>query len=240
MMHHLIERTEQWLDPRRRSRQALWYVVHRYGRRDRRIVKQYTQECRVRKLHLGCGWNLLTGWLNVDSVPRCRHALYLDARRPFYFGDQTFDYVFSEHMIEHIPYNDAVKMLAECHRVLKPGGKIRISTPDLDFLIALHHPDKSTLQHEYVVWSTRTFSNDVVEHNDVFVINNFMRDWGHTFIYDESTLNATMISVGFIDIARYGLGQSKDNALCNLENPTRIPIQFLEMETMTLEGTKAG
>jgi predicted SAM-dependent methyltransferase len=240
MMRYLIERAEQRLDPRRVSRQALWYIVHRYGLHDRKVVKQYTQECRVRKLHLGCGWNLLPGWLNVDSVPRCRHALYLDARRPFYFRDQTFDYVFSEHMIEHIPYNDGIKMLAECHRVLRPGGKIRISTPDLAFIIRLHDSNKSSLQKRYVVWSNQTFFNSTIENNDVFVINNFMRNWGHTFIYDESTLKLAMEIVGFANITRYELSESEDDKLCNLENLTRIPTQFLEMETMTLEGTKAS
>jgi len=240
MMRRLIEKTEQRLDPQRLSRQALWYIVHRYSPRDRSVVKQYIQGCRVRKLHLGCGWNLLPEWLNADSVPGGRRALYLDVRRPFYFEDEIFDYIFSEHMIEHISYSSGIKMLTECHRVLKPFGKIRISTPDLAFLIALHHPDKSPLQREYVIWANHTFVNDAIANNDVFVINNFMRNWGHTFIYDENTLRSAMQKAGFSDITRHALGKSKDDALCNLENRNRVPLQFLELETMTLEGIKAG
>jgi predicted SAM-dependent methyltransferase len=239
-MRRLIERIEGRLDPRKQSRQTLWYVVHRFGMRDRKFAKQYVLQSEVRKLHLGCGWNLLPDWLNMDYLPRCRGALYLDVRRPFYFVDETFDYIFSEHMIEHMSYHDGLNMLTECHRILKKGGKVRISTPDLAFLVKLYCANKSSLQREYIAWSNSTFLKDAPEDNEVFLINNFVRDWGHTFIYDENTLKTAMTRTGFTDITKCGLQESKDDALCNLENLTRIPTRFLEMETITLEGTKAG
>jgi hypothetical protein len=99
--------------------------------------------------------------------------------------------------------------------------------------------DKTPLQREYIAWANRTFVKDVPEYNSVFVINNFMRDWGHTFIYDENTLRTTMANAGFVDITKCNLRNSGDVALCNLENLTRIPLQYLEMETIILEGTKA-
>jgi predicted SAM-dependent methyltransferase len=239
-MRHFIERIEARLDPLRRSRQTFWYLAHRFGMRDRGLAEQYILQSHVRKLHLGCGWNLLPGWLNMDYLPESRDALYLDARRPFFFRDETFDYILSEHMIEHISYRDGLNMLGECHRILKRRGKIRISTPDLAFLIELYRADKSSLQQQYVVWANRTFVQHAPEDSEVFVINNFMRDWGHTFIYDVNTLATAMESAGFTDISKHNLRQSKDDALCNLENLKRIPARFLELETMTLEGTKAG
>jgi predicted SAM-dependent methyltransferase len=207
---------------------------------DRKCARRYILQSQVRKLHLGCGWNLLPDWLNTDHIPERRGALYLDARRSFFFSDETFDYIFSEHMIEHMSYHDGLNMLTECHRILKRWGKIRISTPDLAFLIRLYRADKSSLQQEYIAWANRTFVKDVPENNEVFVINNFMRDWGHMFIYDENTLKTAMINAGFTGITKCDLRQSKDDALCNLENVARIPAHFLELETIILEGTKAG
>lgn len=239
MMRHLIERIEERFDPLRRLRQTFWYLVHRFGMWDRKLAQRYILQSKVRKLHLGCGWNLLPGWLNVDYVPERRGALYLDARRPFFFKDETFDYIFSEHMIEHMSYHDGLNMLGECYRILKRHGKIRIATPDLAFLIALYRDDKSLLQRDYVAWANRTFVKDISKDNEVFVINNFMRDWGHMFIYNENTLITAMIKAGFTDILKCELRQSKDDALCNLESLARIPINFLELETITLEGTKA-
>jgi len=239
-MRRFIERIEGKLDPLQRSRQTLWYVVRRFGMQDRKFAKQYVLQSEVRKLHIGCGWNLLPDWLNTDYLPRCRGVLYLDVRRPFYFLDETFDYIFSEHLIEHISYHNGLDMLTECHRILKKGGKVRISTPDLAFLVNLYCDNKSALQREYITWSNSTFLKDAPKDNEVFSINNFMRDWGHTFIYDEKTLKTAMTSTGFTNITKCGLQQSKDDVLCSLENLTRIPTRFLEMETITLEGTKEG
>jgi predicted SAM-dependent methyltransferase len=190
------------------------------------------------KLHIGCGDHALPGWLNTDQFPNTGDIMHLDATRPFPFNNETFDYVFSEHMIEHLPYPDGLKMLAECHRVLKPSGKIRISTPNLALLIDIARANKSDLQRAYIKCASRTFIDGAPEDNETFVINNFVRDRGHTFIYDENTLRGAMTSVGFAQITKFDLQESRDVALRDLENETSMPPGFLRLETLTLEGTK--
>jgi SAM-dependent methyltransferase len=111
------------------------YLGHRLPGRDRAIARRYLAQSKVKKLHIGCGKNVLPGWLNMDALPLLPDVLYLDATRRFSFKDAAFDYIFSEHMIEHISYQHGLNMLAECRRVLQPSGKIRISTPDLNFLV---------------------------------------------------------------------------------------------------------
>jgi predicted SAM-dependent methyltransferase len=149
-----------------------------------------------------------------------------------------FDYIFSEHMIEHISYSNGFAMLSECHRVLKNNGKIRISTPDLQFMINLYRDNKSELQIEYIKWAADRFIKSAPYPDDTFVINNFFRDWGHLFIYDEKTLRSSLERAGFTDIVRCELNESKDEALQNLENEKRMPRGFLKLESFTLEGTK--
>jgi predicted SAM-dependent methyltransferase len=217
----------------------MWYVAHRFTSLDRRFAKKYLSEARVRKLHIGCGKNLLSEWLNMDHCPIFRDALFLDARRPFSFSDHTFHYIFSEHMIEHISYNDGLKMLNECQRILRPFGKIRISTPDLSFILGLYENEKTVLQREYLKWAAHEFFDDQQEVNEVFIINNLMRNWGHTFIYDENTLRDAMRKVGFTNIVKCDLRQSEDPELCNLENEARLPAGLLRLETVTLEGIKS-
>ncbi len=63
-------------------------------------------------------------------------------------------------------------MLKECWRVLKDGGKMRISTPDLAFLISLYQTDKSHLK-EFIRWLTRKIVDDAPFCDDTFVINYF-------------------------------------------------------------------
>jgi ubiquinone/menaquinone biosynthesis C-methylase UbiE len=73
-------------------------------------------------------------------------------------------------------------MLTESFRVLKRSGKIRISTPNLAFLVDLTRPNKSDLQRAYIKWAANAYTSGAPDDNEVFVINNFVRDWGHTFI----------------------------------------------------------
>ena len=210
----------------------------KFGLLDRQIVVEYLKRNDIRKLHIGCGDNILSGWLNSDYYPHSAAILHLDATKTFPLGNNEFDYIFSEHMIEHISYSQGLLMLTECFRVLKEEGTIRLSTPDLSFLIDLYKDDKSNLQKEYIKWATDTFIRDVQYYEDTFVINNFMRHWGHLFIYDEKTLRSSLEKAGFTRVTRCALNQSEDDSLRNLENEKRIPEGFLRLETITLEGRK--
>lgn len=129
-------------------------------------------------------------------------------------------------------------MLSECHRVLKRGGKIRISTPDLKFLIGLYREERSALENAYLNWANAEIVKASPENANVFVINNFVRDWGHQFIYDRDTLVLALKQAGFSEICMCGLNQSSVVAFQNLENERRMPEGFLKLETMTVEGTK--
>lgn len=217
----------------------LKYQVHRqFGRIDRQIVNNYLQQHQIRKLHIGCGFNLIDGWLNSDYQPIPTDILRLDATQTFPIDDNQIDYIFSEHMIEHISYGEGLSMLTECFRVLRQNGTIRVSTPNLPFLIDLYRSDRSERQQAYVKWATDNFIPDTDYYDETFVINNFVRNWGHQFIYDEKTLRTALEKAGFSNITRYDLNQSGEEAFRNLENESRLPEGFLQMETLTLEAKK--
>jgi predicted SAM-dependent methyltransferase len=128
----------------RELKQKAYLTIRKFRHVDRNIVANYLSQNNVRKLHIGCGSHILPGWLNSDYFTRSSDILHLDATRPFPFNDDEFDYIFSEHMIEHISYSQGFLMLTECFRVLKRNGQIRISTPDLSFLVDLHKENKSS------------------------------------------------------------------------------------------------
>jgi predicted SAM-dependent methyltransferase len=205
---------------------------------DQQIIDGYFCRERVRKLHIGCGGNILKGWLNSDYNSGHPEVVFLDATKPFPFNTDKFDYVFSEHMIEHFDFAQGFAMLLECHRILKPGGKLRISTPDLLFLIDLHREDKSELQKEYIKWSTDNFIKGAPYYAETFVINNFVRDWGHTFIYDENVLRYSLTKAGFEEISKCDVNESACSELKGLENDDRMPSAFLKLESLVLEAAK--
>src|SRR5258706_5700451 len=124
------------------------------GVANRNLLGAYLNEHRTAKLHIGCGDNLLDGWLNTDLLAETANVLCCAVTEPFPFVNNQFDYIFSEHVIEHMPHSKGSLMLKECFRVLKPNGKIRISTPDLAFLIDLYNNQKSDLQESYIKWTT--------------------------------------------------------------------------------------
>jgi SAM-dependent methyltransferase len=215
--------------------------MHQMQDRSGEARHQYFSQTTTPKLHIGCGKHILSGWLNTDSYLQDPSLpIYLfDASQKFPFGDATFAYVFSEHMIEHISYPAGLHMLRECLRVLKPRGVLRLSTPDLDFLLDLRRPDKSPLQREYIRWSAETNTPHVPDPtNETFVINNYVRDWGHTFIYDEKTLRQSMQLAGFSQLRKCNLQESSVDSLRNLENETRMPPGFLRLESMVFEALK--
>jgi predicted SAM-dependent methyltransferase len=203
------------------------------------------------KLHLGSGKNNLDGWINVDH-PRApiKHGGKPDVRMDITVrkGDDSWeryendsvDYIYTEHTIEHFHYNDCTVMLEECYRVLKPGGRIRIATPDLKFLIDLYNINKTPVQEQYMKYSCNNRSFEFVPHPiDTFVINNFVRDWNHTFIYDVKTLISLLTRCKFLNAREYSIGKSHTPVFKNIENQkNRVDISFYELETFVVEAKK--
>jgi predicted SAM-dependent methyltransferase len=207
---------------------------------NKRLIRKYFDAHHIYKLQIGSGMNYIEGWLNTDINPK-RGIIYLDACKRFDYDNNSFDYIFNEHFIEHIPYRVGEQFISECYRILRPGGKIRISTPDLKFLIELYGNNKSKEQKEYIRWAADTMFPDDVKgiYIDTFVINLFFYSWGHNFIYDEKVLIHLLDSCGFDNITRYDIGESDDDNLRNLEHHGYIIGEDRNrLEAMTFEATK--
>jgi SAM-dependent methyltransferase len=70
-----------------------------------------------------------------------------DLRRGIPFPDGHFDVVYHSHFFEHLDQAEGVRLLAECFRVLAPGGVIRVVVPDLRQLATAYVARCEALDH---------------------------------------------------------------------------------------------
>lgn len=209
----------------------------RFARFDERLRNEYLRANTEPKLHIGGGWHRLPGWLNTDLnlVPG---VMIVDATKRLPFADETFHFVYTEHMIEHISQEQGTSMLRECHRVMRTGGVIRVTTPDLAVIVGLYNSDLCDQQRRYLSWFCDTFVGESCPSKAAAAVNAFFRLWGHQFIYDEATLAATLSAAGFHSIVKPLMRQSEHAALSSLENAERYPEGLLAFESFTLEACK--
>jgi SAM-dependent methyltransferase len=209
-----------------------------------RQQKLYLQKAGIRKLHLGCGKNILDGWLNTDLKYRKDKISFLDVSIAFPFQNETFDFIFCEHLIEHLTFSQAMNLLHECHRVLRPQGAIRISMPSLSFVFDIWKNDSDPTNMEYVRWAAQKYLGkagvDYDENKaDVYVVSNFFRDFGHKVIHSPESLKSLLTRAGFKEMKRTTVGESDIPDLRLLEHHGRvIPEEFNRLETLVVEARK--
>lgn len=93
----------------------------------------------AKKLNLGCGADYRQGWTNLDawSNEEIRPDVFWDLRKlPLPFEDNTFDYIFSAHTLEHIE-GKLTGLVIELWRILKPNGILEIRVPHASHIGAL-------------------------------------------------------------------------------------------------------
>ena len=65
-------------------------------------------------------------------------------KTPYPFKDQEFDLILLKDSLEHVSYHKVEDVIKECHRILKPGGKLLIQCPDLEAIAhkVILHPER--------------------------------------------------------------------------------------------------
>lgn len=161
------------------------------------------------KLHVGCGNVKLLGWVNIDVEPGAAD-LIIDVRKGLPFDDNSVDFIYNEHFIEHLTYEEGQKVLKEFWRVLKKGGVLRIATPDLDYIINKYMSNWK--DQDWLSWPEYSFIKTRGE-----MLNVSFRWWGHKYLYNEEDLRRQLDRANFKKIIRCEWGKSKYVELSGLE-----------------------
>ena len=213
-----------------------WHYLRRQGK-FREYFANCAREGRAAGLHVGCGNRPIPGWCNTDVAHLNANVQYVNALEPLPFEDASFQYVFSEHFIEHLPFEEGLRFFREAARVLKPGGILRTATPDLKFLSELYSGADGG-RKRYIDYVSRQFDQDKPA-SPVVCFNRAFYGWGHRFIYDAPFLEQILSPFGFVRFKTFKPGQSDTPALQGLEQHGKsVPPEINEMETFVLEAVK--
>jgi len=202
----------------------------------------------VIRLNLGCGPKRIDGWINVDYAIAARLAKYpivgpvlsrlfrnnwhpeiviADLRKSFVWEDNSVDVVYSSHTLEHFSKLEGTEFLSECHRVVKPGGIIRIVVPDLQVLVK-----------DYI--SGRLAADDFVDELDVLFVSDGSAlrrllapylQFPHRCMYNTVSLLRVMDEIGFNTEPKSPF----EGAIVDVE---KIELEHRTIDAVIAEGVK--
>jgi len=154
------------------------------------------------KVNIGCGKLVRKDWVNIDLYPQ-PGAYYVNVVDGLPFKARTVIHIHCEHFLEHLSFFDAERFLAECYRVLVPGGSMRIIVPDAEkYITAYCSSDKEFFQKMQGLGGVER----PLETPMHFLNQMFRMGGDHHFAWDFETLRATTTAVGFptVVLSSYG------------------------------------
>jgi predicted SAM-dependent methyltransferase len=143
------------------------------------------------RLHLGAGDHRIDGWTNVDLLGSASVDVRADCGAPLPFPDSSVAFIHCEDLLEHLDLTAGKTLLAECFRILRPGGVLRLLTPDLERLI---HAVYQRREPRHLRWCAERLS----AHGACEALNMHLRMNGeHRFVYDGARLREVLAALGY-------------------------------------------
>lgn len=169
------------------------------------------------RLHLGCYNKKIHGFVNIDVRPEVNADITDDCIKLTKIRNNSVDLIYTSHMLEHTTRNDSIKALERYYEVLKSGGEIYISVPDLEMVFRHYilHQDLRLLQNflygsqkhiadlHYNGWDFKTLREDLelAGFKDVERYDTWKTGWSHIDDYSKAYLphmdfeNGTLMSL---------------------------------------------
>lgn len=136
------------------------------------------------------------GWVNMDVIDLQQFATahhykfaQFDARNQLKLPNNSVDLITSSHMLEHLNFNDGIKFLRECHRIMKPGSTMRLSVPDCSRIINYYKNNQLQKFDDLNVVSKQISLQSYKLWSLLFE--------GHAIAYDFNSLKAVGEAAGF-------------------------------------------
>jgi SAM-dependent methyltransferase len=126
-------------------------------------------------VNLGCGSVWHAAWRNFDLAPFDPAVMPIELPGPLPLPDGCADVVYHSHLLEHLTLAGGAALLAECFRIAKPGGIVRVAVPDLEqlanhYLTALQHG--GDLEYD---WAVLAWLDQLVRERSEGAMGEFLR-----------------------------------------------------------------
>lgn len=143
-------------------------------------------------LNLGAGQRERTpGFTNIDVRPLPNVDIVASVDKLDMFDDNSVDLIYSAHVLEHFGRNEIESVLIEWHRVLKPGGILRLAVPDFEKVVEVYQKTKDLKLLLGHLVGGQGYPENV-----------------HRMVFDFALLSELLTKVGFANIRRYDWQQT--------------------------------
>ena len=205
------------------------------------LLKKQIKNFSIDSLHVGCGDILLKGWLNIHYERREEYgkikeendALYLNYNllKTWPFEADSIQYIAGSHFIEHLDLNQGLEFLKESFRVLKKGGVIRLSCPDLNIYAKNYIENNRKFFENKWIKEWCAFKQAVTP-GEIFIAKAYDSGGSHKWFYDFDSLRHVLEAVGFQKVTKEGRLSGQVPDLEKIEPSAR------ELETLYVEALK--
>jgi len=178
------------------------------------------------KLHLGCGSKYIPGFEHIDSTHHRHLSHCADVSHLPMYGDGTVDLIYASHVLEHFGRQEYPAVLREWHRLLRPGGVLRLAVPDFAAVAALYYEQGLVDGLTGLVGLVSGGQRDATDY--------------HKMIFDEALLGQSLLEVGFTAFRRWDW-RSTEHALIDDYSQAYLPHldkQNGRLMSLNVEGIK--
>lgn len=200
------------------------------------------------KLNIGCGFNYVENWINIGlfQLHLMPYYVYLlkkkknettvihfDMNQDFPINPTSIKYIYASHFIEHLTFEQGINFTKNSYKVMKKGGKIRLTCPDLETWTKKYYKKDNDFFDKY--YNTNKEFNRLPElktRGEIFMSQ--LHGWGHKWGYDFESLKDILERAGFSNIEKKQVLDSSLPDIKKLE-PT---VGMRALETVFVEAEK--
>lgn len=175
-----------------------------------------------KRLHIGCGKAYLPGFVNVDIFSSVRADVYADMTA-LPFDRESFDLIYSSHVLEHSHRHMVLATLSHWRDLLKPGGILRLAVPDFAKCVEWYMKGSGLPAITGLLWGGQNHPKN-----------------NHFIGFDEETLANALRKAGFTETRRWDW-RDTDHANFDDYSQAYLPAMMKEdglLMSLNLEAVK--